>query len=358
VTDPDTQTPERAPLWGALVVTSGEERITADAQCAWERLSVWSKEAVHAYAPTTIAAWRSDWGGFVAFCRETQRVAFPASSETIAAYIATRVALKRAASAIQRAVSTLAVVHRAAALPNPCQTETVRLALKAMRRQRAARARQARGLTWSEIARGLEAAPRQRKRAPTRTRYSLRELRDRALVGVAYDTLARSAEVVAMQVTDFHLESPDGSGTVLIVRAKNDPEGEGREAVLSPDTVARLREWLQAAQIRQGPMFLRIVGSDRLAGPLRPRALTDVWRRVARAAGLPIELLRRTSSHSTRIGAAQDLADANTEMPGIMLAGGWKDSRQVVRYIERQDARRGAMANLARVQGRWKSGVR
>ena len=42
---------------------------------------------------------------------------------------------------------------------------------------------------------------------------------------------------------------------------------------------------------------------------------------------------RRTSSHSTRIGAAQDLANANTEMPGIMLADGWKDSRQVVRYI-------------------------
>jgi hypothetical protein len=57
-------------------------------------------------------------------------------------------------------------------------------------------------------------------------------------------------------------------------------------------------------------------------------------------------------------GAAQDLANANTEMPGIMLAGGWKDSRQIVRYIERQGARRAAMANLARLQGRWKSGAR
>ena len=356
--EPDAPAPEPAPVWGALVIASGEEGISADARRAWEQLSVWSKQAIHAYAATTIAAWRSDWRGFVAFCRETERVAFPASPETIAAYIATRAGLQRAASAIQRAVSTLAVVHRAAALPNPCQTETVRLALKAMRRQRPARTWQARGLTWSDIARGLAAAPRQRQRAPTRTRYSLRELRDRALVGVAYDTLARSAEVVALQVTDFHLESPDGSGTVLIVRAKNDPEGEGREAVLSPDTVARLRDWVNAAQIRQGPMFVRVVGSDRLAGPLRPRALTDVWRRVARAAGLPIELQRRTSSHSTRIGAAQDLADANTEMPGIMLAGGWKDSRQVIRYIERQDARRGAMAHLARLQGRWKSGAR
>ena len=78
---------------------------------------------------------------------------------------------------------------------------------------------------------------------------------------------------------------------------------------------------------------MRVVGSDRIAGRLRPRALPDVWRRVARAAGLPIDQQRRTSSHSTRIGAAQDLANANTEMPGIMLADGWKDSRQVVRYI-------------------------
>jgi integrase len=65
---------------------------------------------------------------------------------------------------------------------------------------------------WSDIARGLAAAPRQRQRAPTRTRYSLRELRDRALVGVAYDTLARSAEVVALKLTDFHLESRTGRG--------------------------------------------------------------------------------------------------------------------------------------------------
>jgi integrase len=285
-------------------------------------------------------------------------VPFPATPETIDAYITARATLKRAASAIQRAVSTLAVVHRAADLPNPCQTETVRLALKAMRQQRPARRRQARGLTWSDIARALTAAPRQRKRSPQRTTYSLRELRDRALVGVAYDTLARSAEVVALRRADVDLEGPDGSGTALIARAKNDPTGEGREAVLSPDTVQRLGEWLAAARIADGPIFLRVIGTDRIGQPLRPPALTDVWRRVARAAGLPATALLRTSSHSTRVGGAQDLADANTELPGIMLAGGWRDSRQVVRYTERQDARRGAMAKLARSQGRWKTGTR
>jgi hypothetical protein len=58
------------------------------------------------------------------------------------------------------------------------------------------------------------------------------------------------------------------------------------------------------------------------------------------------------SSHSTRVGVAQDLLALNIEIPALMQAGLWKDTRMPLRHGERVLASRGAMARAARAQGR------
>jgi integrase len=57
---------------------------------------------------------------------------------------------------------------------------------------------------------------------------------------VAYETLARRGELVALEVRDIEFW-PNGTGQALIRRGKTDAEGQGRAAYLSRETV----KWLK-----------------------------------------------------------------------------------------------------------------
>lgn len=59
--------------------------------------------------------------------------------------------------------------------------------------------------------------------------------------------------------------------------------------------------------------------------------------------------LIQTTAHSARVGAAaQDLAADNTELPAIMLAGGW---RPLHRESSREPRRHGSPGTIARSFG-------
>jgi integrase/recombinase XerD len=92
---------------------------------------------------------------------------------------------------VRRYVSTIGRAHRASEVADPTTSEDVRLALKEMGRNSNARQKQARGLVWAEIEVFLSIEPR-----------NLRDIRDRALVAVAYDTMCRREELVSLLVED------------------------------------------------------------------------------------------------------------------------------------------------------------
>jgi hypothetical protein len=124
-------------------------------------------------------------------------------------------------------------------------------------------------------------------------------------------------------------------------------------ARLAPVTLKLVRAWLEHSGFSSGRIFRPIHGMARLGAPLRPRTVAEILLRTDRRAGLPPQACLQTIAHSARVGAAKDLAADNTELPAIMLAGGWRDPRQVIRYPEKAvAANRGAMARLARSQGR------
>jgi integrase len=77
---------------------------------------------------------------------------------------------------------------------------------------------------------------------------------------VAYETLARRGELVALEVLDIDFH-PDGTGQALIRRGKTDAEAQGRLAYLSRETVRWLKLWLERASIEEGAVFRRLVGS-------------------------------------------------------------------------------------------------
>ena len=69
----------------------------------------------------------------------------------------------------------------------------------------------------------------------------------------------------------------------------------------------------------------------------------QIGRRV-KAAALAAGLGDGFTGHGGRVGMPQDLAKSGVELPALMTAGRWKNSKIPARYTERQAADRGAVA--------------
>jgi site-specific recombinase XerD len=300
----------------------------------------WQAMAEGAYSANTLRAQKADGAIFQAFCESCGESYLPAGPKTIRAFIDDRVKAGKKPATIKRYVATIARVHIAAGLLNPCSSEAVRLGLKKMGRETSARQDQAHPLGWKDIKEFIESAGE-----------GLRADRERAMLCVAYETLARRGELVALEVRDLDFH-PDGTGQALIRRGKTDAEGQGRVAYLSRESVRWLKVWLERAGITEGAVFRRLIGQTQVGESLNPGSVAPIFKRVAQWIGMPARLVSQVSGHSTRVGAAQDLAELDIDLAAITQAGGWKSTRMPLQYAEKINAARSGMARAAAATGR------
>lgn len=310
--------------------------VTTGAEIA-RRLADHAAAAAGALSPNTERAIRGDSATWSAWCADRGLQAVPAAPATVAAFVDDQAETKAPAT-VRRLVATISHLHRAAGVPTPIADERVKLALKRMNRARGTRQNQAKGLCRRDVDRMLDATP-----------ADLVGLRDRALLATAYDSLLRRAELVALDVDDLEADD-DGAGRVMVRRSKTDQDGRGSFRFVAGDTLAAVRAWLNAAGIEAGPLFRGVRRSGRvLEGRLGAGEVSRRFKRMAERAGIDAAAV---SGHSTRIGGACDLVAAGVDLPALMTAGGWQTSRMPARYSERLETGRGAMARLARLQGR------
>jgi integrase len=300
----------------------------------------WQAMAEGAYSHNTLRAQKADGAIFQAFCESRDESYLPASPKTIRAFIEDRAKAGKKPATIKRYVATIARVHVAAGLLNPCSSEAVRLGLKKMGRETSARQEQAHPLGWKDIKEFIDGAGE-----------GLRADRERAMLCVAYETLARRGELVALEIKDIDFH-PDGTGLALIRRGKTDTEGQGRSAYLSRETVRWLKLWLEQAGIDDKAVFRRLIGKNQVGGPLNPGSIAPIFKRVAQWIGMPERFVDQVSGHSTRVGATQDLAALDIDLAAITQAGGWKSTRMPLQYAERINAARSGMAGAAEKAGR------
>ncbi len=302
------------------------------------RLAEWGYRARGAFAPNTERALRADSAAFSAWCMASAVTALPATPDTIAAFLRAQADDGKAIATLRRRTATIARMHRAAGLPNPCDSETIRLTLRAIARAKGTQQKQAAPLSRRDADRIIDRIAAEGAR--------LRDRRDVALMLVGRDLLARASELISITVDAVEWIAEDAARIAL---RRHKTSTQPVWCRLGPDAATALRIWLEAAQITSGTVFRSVTKGGQVTN--RALSVRDVGRIIlsltarAKLQGQSA----RFSSHSLRVGMAIDLVAASVESAAIMQAAGWKSARMLAHYTERLECDRGAIAKYYRL---------
>ena len=287
-----------------------------------------------AMAANTKANYRCQWRRFTEWTGNRGVSALPADRAYVAAYLAERFEREgHKPATLRTAAAAIACIHRAAGLVDPCAEAEVRRVLSGATRKAGKKQKQAAALTADALVRirATAHAPRPGRggRPENPAAAGRRGNMDVALISLMRDALLRVSEAAGLTWADIIAEH-DGTGRLCIRRSKTDQEGEGAVLFIAATTMARL------ALIRDGAD-----AGDRVFGLCRNQLAKRI-KQAARAAGLG----EGFSGHSPRVGMAQDLARAGTELPGLMNAGRWRSPAMPALYTRNETAGKGAVAQF------------
>jgi site-specific recombinase XerD len=275
-----------------------------------------------AYAPSTIRAYKSNFENFIRFCDENNTSAFPASSEIVASYIK-KLSSHLKSSSIKIAVASIAALHNLNSLNDPTQTPDVKIEMRRMYRTLGRYAKQAYGINKDLLNKMLST-----------TDDSLRGARDKAILLVAYDSLCRRSELVSLEFEDLVINSNDESLQLKLRKSKTDPHGVGKNLYLSNEAQNALKEWVIKSKISSGKIFRAVTATGKIKDNLNSSHIGRIFKKRAYDSDIELKIIEHISSHSARVGAAQDLMLSGTSLPIIMNRGRWSKTDTVMRYIE------------------------
>jgi len=168
------------------------------------------------------------------------------------------------------------------------------------------------------------------------TDNSIRGIRDRALLLVAYDTLCRRSELVSLQVKDVKVNIKNNieTSSILLRKSKTDQDSTGKWLHLSQRAHQALVEWIKQLPKEQEMLFCGLNRALDTSSQIGAGQINRIYKKIAKKAGLDESTIKAISGHSMRVGAAQDLLNSGASMPIIMQRGRWSKTDTVMRYLE------------------------
>ena len=274
-----------------------------------------------AKATNTLKSYRADWQDFTAYCSRANVSSLPASVQTTVDYI-TALADIAKVSTITRRLSAISQAHQAAGFDSPTHALPVRALMQGIRRAKGVKQTGKAALLTSDI-----------KDMVTTLPDTIQGIRERALLLLGFAGAFRRSELVALDAAD--LEFGSEGVTVTIRKSKTDQAGQGIKKGIpfgrnGHCPVKALHDWMQAASIAEGPLFLSINRHGQTQGRLSDKGVAIVVKRAAAAAGLNPD---NYSGHSLRAGLATSAAAAGVQERDIMRQTGHHSTVMVRRYI-------------------------
>lgn len=246
-------------------------------------------------AASTWRAYESDWRIFATWCQSVDQPSLPASSHTVALFLAAQARLGHAPSTLDRRRAAIRLMHVGAKVPSPHDALEVDEVLRGIRRAWKRPPNRKAPTVDQEVQRLANAVEPE----------TFQGLRDRALVLVGFAGALRRSELVALDVE--HLEHRPEGLMLRIASSKTDQEGQGQTVAIPrlPKNsaycpVQALLDWLVVAEINRGAIFRRMHRGDALGDSrLTDQSVALVIKRLAFRAGLDPQ---RYAGHSLRSG--------------------------------------------------------
>ena len=258
----------------------------------------------------TVRNYTRNFRAFDAWCGMRGITDHPASPEAVAAYLTERAAEGWMPATIRVAAAAIADRYKQDGVENTAAHPGVKRVVAGLVRADTREQRQAQPLTAEALAavRATAKLPRQKARRPEPANAAERRgLVDIALLSVMRDALLRVSEAAALRWGDVQIEA-DGTARVQVRRSKTDQEGAGSLLYLGGTAVQDLLA-IRPEKAAMAP--------EALVFELSASQIGRRFRAAALAAGLGDGF----SGHSGRVGMAQDLSAAGTELPALMTAG-------------------------------------
>ncbi len=276
-------------------------------------------------AESTRRAYRADWQHFERWCRERVLTSLPAVPQTVAFYISDLAGSHKPAT-LRRRLTVISRAHQAAGYPSPASMQQVLVSetLKGIRRTLGTAQSGKRPFFTGQVRAMIRSLPDNRQ-----------GIRDRALLLLGFAGGFRRSELAGLAIEDI-ADEKDGL-VITLRRSKTDPEGQGRKVALpygsNPETcpVRAYRDWLEAADLKQGAVFREIDRHGRLENRgLHKDSIGMIVKRAAARIGLDAG---QYAGHSLRAGLATQAYLNGANELAIMKQTGHRSLATVRKYI-------------------------
>ena len=274
-----------------------------------------------AYAPNTLKSYYADATAFVDWCSKKNIEPFPLTSANIRRYIEA-MAVNYSYASIRRRLSCLRRINKLLGHDDHTQTEENYLTIRRLKRSKCLEQQQAVGINHNLLLKMIDAQPE-----------TIAGVRNKALLSLGYDFLARRSELVALRTTDVEF-TKDGALKGMIRKSKTDQYGRGRLVFGSERSAKLLRGWFRKKPKEVEAVFCAINHDQCINRPICDRNVNEIIKKSVvkvKRCERPSDL--DVSGHSLRVGAAQDLLIKGYDMAAIMRACGWSNAETVSRYL-------------------------
>ena len=274
-----------------------------------------------AYAENTLKSYYTDANAFVDWCVAKNIEPFPLTSGGVREYIEA-MAVDYSYASIKRRLSCLRRINKLLGHQDQTQTEEIYLTIRRLKRSKFLEQNQVIGINHDLLMKMIEAQP-----------DTLAGIRNKAMLSLGYDFLARRSELVALRTTDLEF-TKDGALKGMIRKSKTDQYGLGRLVFGSERSARILRAWFRKKPKEIEAVFCAINHGKCIGRPICDRNVNEIIKKSVvkvKRCERPSDL--EVSGHSLRVGAAQDLLIKGYDLAAIMRAGGWSNAETVSRYL-------------------------
>lgn len=297
-------------------------------------------------AANTFLALDTGWSLFVDWCVKHNRVSLPASSKTVEDYVKSiGKVLRRNTIRVRKWAITK--IHKICGLPNPFDSEFVTQTISGIYKKK---------LHEDEITE--QASPfNETHLEALELLYAdstLKKRRDLLMMTIAYESLLRSSELCNIKLKHLRLIGKEIHITIPVTKTNH--SGNPDVVALSEHATNQVLEYLNDHSMKlsgDGYLFRRLRRNG-LAYPSTKQAMSnqsviDVFNSVHNdLGGSNVLHCEPFTSHSCRVGGAQDLLAAGYSILQVQQAGRWSDPSMVYRYGRGIFAAKSAMAHFRR----------